>query len=168
MTKNKDGVEIIKMGNRLKQKIMGKPDDKPGYLDPKNVEKADKIISDMCTSCESLISVRIKELIELSQKFNDEGMTKIQKGVVIQDIFLLSHEIKDVAAMCKYVLISDFAESLRDFVGGRDIGVEAQLVIMKAHIDAMVACQNLGIRDQGSMEAEELKKMVKVAIDKYS
>ena len=69
--------------------------------------------------------------------------------------------------MCGYGLIAYFAESLRDYIARTDLNLKAQVVIIQAHLDAMQMCHRKGFRTDAGPEAEELKKMVKMAIDKY-
>jgi uncharacterized protein YjaZ len=85
-----------------------------------------------------------------------------------KQIFTVSHEIKDIGSMCGYELIAYFAESLRDYISLAEPSLKAQRVIVQAHIDAMNVTHKRGIKSDGGPIADELKGMVRVAIEKYS
>ena len=160
-------VEIVDLGNRLKQKIMQRPDDKAGYLDPDAVQKAEKLIEDLCHDGEQTINDLLAQIQEHSHQLINDQVSTDEKRESVLNVFLLAHEIKDIAGMCKFHLTSYFAESLRDYVEGSEMNVKEQLIIMQAHIDAMIACQKMGLREKGTPEAQELKAMVKKAIEQH-
>ena len=85
-----------------------------------------------------------------------------------EEIFTLSHEIKDIASLCGYALTAHFAESLRDYIAETALNLKNQKVIIQAHIDALTIVHKQNIKEDGGPAAEELKKMVKIAIEKYN
>lgn len=168
MTNKKDkGVEVIPQGNKLKRKIMGSVDEKPGYIDPQAIEKAEELVDGFCLDCEATIESLFAQLKVVWKTMRDteskEGREKIS-----QEIFLLAHEIKDVAALCKRNLTAYFGESLRDYIEKADIGFKEQMIIVQAHMDAMQAAESCHIKDELDPKAEELKEAVKKAIAQYS
>lgn len=160
-------IEILKVVNRLKRKlgIQGQHSE-PGYLDPEAVAQADEIIRKLCAECPATVTAHLKELSALWAKMRDMPQSP-ERETVSGKIFTLSHEIKDVSAMCGYGLTAYFSESLRDYIDQTELNLEAQRVIIQAHIDALQVVHTKGLKDEAGPECDTLKKMVKVAIDKY-
>jgi len=162
-------VEIIKIANHLKMKLGIRPsgEEGDGFIDPDAVIKADQLIEERCQDCKSSIASFLKDLNIVWDKMRD--MSKGQdRNVLSEKLFTQSHEIKDIAAMCGYKLIADFAESLRDYIQETELSVEAQRVIIQAHIDAITVAHKKELKEDGGPAAEELKALIKVAIEKYS
>lgn len=161
-------VEIFKLANRLKDKLgIQAKNMPPGHIASEAVEEADKLIAALCIECPETIAAHLKTLTVLWEEMRDMNESQERKELA-QEIFTLAHEIKDVGSMCHYGLLAYFAESLRDYIGQTDINMEAQRVIIQAHVDAMMLVHKKNIKDDGGLQAEELKKMVKIAIGKYS
>ncbi|MCD8563050.1 MAG: Hpt domain-containing protein [Alphaproteobacteria bacterium] len=161
-------VQIYNRINRLRAKAGGDPnDDREGQLEPGMIEKADELIADFCEDCDTVVKAA---LLELSAKWKE--MAEMEKSPardrMAQEVFTLAHEIKDVAGLCGYTLMSEFGESLRDYIIETKLELEAQRIIVQAHVDAMNAAFRDNIRDEGGPAAQELKALVKIAIDKYS
>lgn len=161
-------VEVYKLANKLKARLG--PDYKnqeEGFLSEDAIKAADNLIAALCVQC----PIKINEtLTALSDKWDKMKLMEDspERKAIAAEIFTLAHEIKDVGAMCGYDLIAYFGESLRDFIGRTDLNLKAQVVIIQAHMDAMVAVNRLGAKKDAGPEAEELKRMVKMAIDKYA
>jgi chemotaxis protein histidine kinase CheA len=163
-----DSVEIFNRINRLRAKAGGNPNDtREGTLQPGMVEKADELIADFCKDCTTVVTTVLEKL---SAKWKEmSGMEKSStRDRLAQEVFTLAHEVKDVAGLCGYTLMSEFGESLRDYIIETKLDREAQIVIIQAHVDAMNAALRNDIRDDGGPAAQELKALVKVAIEKYS
>ena len=160
-------VEIYKLANRLKA-MMGSryQDQDEGFIAPEMIEEADKVIAESCLTCPALISQHLENLSSLWAQMSKMENSP-QRNDLAQEIFTLAHEIKDVGSICGYMLIAYFAESLRDYIGRTDLNMKAQVVIIQAHVDAMLIVNRQGYKVDAGPEAEELKKMVKMAIEKY-
>lgn len=164
--KTSGDVEIFNRVNRLKIKAGGSLKAGPGQIDPKFIEEADKKITDMCGEC----TVFIKEVLaELTEEWN--AMKAAQATEAREDsrnkVFTSAHEIKDLAGMCGYPLLCDLGESLRDYIANTALDVDAQSVIVQAHIDAMNVAHRDEIKDDGGETALLLKEAVKKAIEKH-
>ncbi len=160
-------VRVYKLANVLKARLG--PDFKnqeQGFLAPEAIEEADKYIKTLCVDCPGTIEKHLGVLSALWAQMKDAPDTPERADMTCQ-IFTLAHEIKDVGSMCDYELISYFAESLRDYIEQTELNIQAQIVIIQAHLDAMQICHRQGFKKEAGPEAEELKKMVKKAIDKY-
>lgn len=167
--KNGPDVEKFELKNRLKEKLdmdhRGKHVE--GQIAPDAVEEADRLIADMCANSHENLSEQLALLKEHWDEMKDMPDSGERDGVA-QQVFTVAHEIKDIGAMCGYQLAAYFGESLRDFIGQTDLKLEAQRVIIQAHVDVLNIAIKKDIREDDSPAAEELKRMLKLAIDQYS
>ncbi len=160
-------VEIYNRINRLKAKLGREKDDRPGHIDEKAIEEADAMIVALCAECPNAIGGYLSELGKLWEEMRDMPESKERENTS-RAIFTLAHEIKDIGSMCGYDLTAYFAESLRDYIHETELNMEAQRVIIQAHLDAMQVAFKQGTEEADGPMADELKKVVKIAIDKYS
>jgi chemotaxis protein histidine kinase CheA len=159
-------VEIYKLANSLKKRMgdaFAKQDE--GFLAPSAIAEADKLIAEICATSPETIAKHLETLEGLWKMLRDGDASQRQDTAV--QIFATAHEIKDIGAMCGYDLLAYFAESLRDYIERTELNLQAQVVIVQAHLDAMKVVHQRGFRKQAGPEAEELKLMVQKAIDKY-
>jgi hypothetical protein len=160
-------VEIYKLANRLKERLGSRyKDQEEGFIAPEAIEEADKLISNLCVNCPKTISGHLDTLGQLWDRMRALPQSD-ERAALSGEIFTLAHEIKDVGAMCGYDLLSYFAESLRDYIGRTELNIEAQMIIIQTHIDTMQMVHRRGIKKDESTEAEELKRLVRHAIEKY-
>ncbi len=167
MTKNEDTtVKMYKMANRLKERAgLNLPKDSEGFLAPDSIEEADKLIAEVCATSAETIDKHLKTLGDLWENMRSSDPSTRQDTAT--KVFATAHEIKDIGAMCGYDLIAYFAESLRDYIERTELNLNAQVVIVQAHLDAMKVVHHRGVKKDAGPEAEELKAMVQKAIDKY-
>lgn len=160
-------IEVYKLTNYLKNKLgLSINSTEEGEIAPDKIEECDALIQEMCESCLETIGTHLDEIIKLWGKMKDMPQSQERQNLSDQ-IFIESHEIKDIASLCGYALCAHFAESLRDYISETSLNVEGQRVIIQAHVDAMTVVYKKDLKDDGGPAAEELKKMVKVAIDKF-
>ncbi len=163
-------VELFKLKNRLKDKLgmqhSGR-DDGPGHIDPEAIAEADRMIEKLCEECPATIAAHLEDMQGLWNEMKDMPRST-ERDELSQKIFTISHEIKDLGSMCGYTLAAYFAESLRDFIGQTEMKLEAQRVIIQAHVDALHVVIKQDMKDADDSAANELKTMVKIAVDKYS
>lgn len=161
-------IEIINVTNHLKRKLgFDVKDTSEGFIDPKAIEEADALIETLCAECSQSIGGFLTQLSEKWRLMQEISEGTDARANLSQEIFTLAHEIKDIGAMCGYHLIAHFAESLRDYIDETDLNMEAQVVIIQAHLDAMQLAHKKDIKDDHGPVAAELKDLVKVAIEKY-
>ncbi len=160
-------IEMYKLANRLKARMgirFKEQDD--GFLAPESIEEADKLIAALSAECPQMIASHLEKLSALWAQMKSMEDSPARTDIS-QQIFTLAHEVKDMGSMSGYELLSYFAESLRDYIGRTDLNMKAQVVIIQAHMDAMMIVNRSGVKSDAGPQAEELKKMVKIAIDKY-
>lgn len=161
-------IEIFQRINRLKAKVGGNPNDtREGALEKGVIKKADELIKDFCKDCDTIVFSVLEKLMGTWKKVAEMKRSS-KRDDLAQEMFTLAHEVKDVAGMCGYKLMSEFAESLRDYITETSLDQDTQKIIVQAHIDAMNAALRNNIRDEGGPAAMELKALVKRAIEKYS
>ncbi|GJL84981.1 MAG: hypothetical protein DHS20C02_07560 [Micavibrio sp.] len=171
--KNSDGgdkpeqIDIYNRINRMKVKMGREKDDRPGHIDEEAIEEADAMIVALCAECPNAIGGYLSELGKLWEEMRDMPESRERENIS-KAIFTLAHEIKDIGSMCGYDLTAHFAESLRDYIHETELNLEAQRVIIQAHLDSMQVAFKQGTEETDSPMAEELKRVVKIAIDKYS
>ncbi len=160
-------VKLYKLGNRLKSKMGLEKNKKEGFIDPDAIKEADGIIADLCITSSDTITENLKILTVLWDEMKDMPAGDARVDLSNQ-VFTLAHEIKDIGSMCGHDVVAYFAESLRDFIHSSSLSVNAQRVIVRAHMDAMQATHKAGVKNEGGQMSEELKMAVKKAIEKYS
>ena len=153
--------------NPLKSKLGARiQTNEDGHLAPKNIEEADKLIAKMCVGCEDNIAQQLEQIsiVWADMQKTENADLRDEKA---REIFTYAHEIKDIGALCGYALAAHFAESLRDYISETAMNLKNQRIIIQAHIDAMNAVHKGKLKEDGGPVADELKKMVKIAIEKY-
>lgn len=160
-------VEIYRIANRLKDKLgMRVMKEEPGFIDPDAVAEAERLIIELCKECPATLAGYLEEVAEHWHVMRELPAGK-EREVVAREMFTLAHEIKDVGSMCGHNMAAYLAESLRDYIENTELSLEAQRVIIQAHVDALHVVIKQDMREADTPQAEELKKMVKVATDKY-
>jgi len=162
-------VELFKLPNRLREKLAldQRSEHVQGQIDPAAIEEADAIIAELCANCQETFEAHLATLKGLWDEMKDMPDSGA-RDELSQQVFTTAHEIKDLGAMCGYPLAAYFGESLRDFVGQTDLKLAAQRVIIQAHVDVLKIAITQGLREDDSPQAQELQKMLKIAIDQYS
>ncbi|MBI1301245.1 MAG: hypothetical protein GC137_06250 [Alphaproteobacteria bacterium] len=167
--KKPNTVQIFKpVHNILKSKLgIRRPSEEPGHIAEEKVAKAEALIQEMCANCHDTLSEQISILIRLWVEIQKmpENDARAEKT---QEIFTIAHEIKDISSLCGYGLAAHFGESLRDYISKTSMNLNNQRIIIQAHVDALNTVHKNNLRDDGGPIAEELKKKVKIAIEKYS
>ncbi len=163
---DEEEVQVFKRLNRMKIKMGREKDARPGRIDEKAIEEADAMLVALCAECPNAIGGYLSELSKNWEEMRDLPESSERQN--ISDVmFTTAHEIKDIGSMCGYDLTAYFAESLRDYIQHTELNMDAQRVIIQAHLDAMQVAFKENIKDDESPLAEELKKVVKIAIEKY-
>lgn len=162
-------VEFIKIRAKLKDKLGAlrvNKNEEEGEIEAEKIKEADIFIEEICKNCQNDIGKNLEKLATSWKKMQDlpAGDDREKYG---QEVFTLAHEIKDIGALCGYTLAAHFAESLRDYIAQTALDLKNQRIIIQAHIDALTVVYKNNLKEEGGPAAEELKKMVKVAIEKY-
>ena len=165
---NNEEIKIYHRVNKLKRKAGADPNDnRPGFIDINAVQRAQKTIDES----ENLYKAEVKTVLDdIDAVWNDlkdeKNYSNFEKGV--ETLYNHAHNAKDIAETYKYDLMSFFANSLRDFCKKIDVKNKAHHTIVKAHMDVMAVAYKSNLKDQTTPAAEELKRVLAVAIQKYS
>ncbi|MEM6780970.1 MAG: hypothetical protein AAF569_03815 [Pseudomonadota bacterium] len=161
-------IQLIELPNRLLDKmgLVKKDDLNVGQVDPKGIAEAERMVENLKKECPAAISGYLEELTKAWEDMRDLPDND-ERAELSERIFTLAHEIKDLAVLSDAHLTAYFSESLRDYIGETELNLEAQRVIIQAHVDAMTVVNKQQLKDAEGEMAEELKGMVKIAIDKY-
>ena len=161
-------VKLFKIVNSLRMKLgRSSADKRPGFIAEEAIAEADGLIESLCKDCTITIGRNLEKLIELWSVMRDMEKSQ-ERGDIAREMFTYAHEIKDISSMCGYELIAYFAESLRDYVEKTELSLDAQRVIIQAHLDAIQVTHHHDVKKDDGSVADELKKAVKIAVDKYS
>lgn len=167
--KGESEIEIFKRVNRLKLKTGASLNDGPGKLDSASVERANSVVMTMASlypkEIKNVLAALDREWAEMKKLAESNGDSSKQA----KKISNTANQIKDLAGTFGYTLMEYFGESLRDYILRTDFSQKAHYVIVQAHIDVMGVAYRENLKnDDGGAAAEELKKMVQTAIEKYS
>ena len=161
-------VRIFHRINRLKRKAGAESNDaKPGFIDPAALEKAQNFIAEQKSHYSDEVSMILDRL---ANTWDELKVEKEDKRALMQLSWLYNYanNIKDMAETYDYKLMDHFGKSLRDFCEYIDVRNKAHHVIVDAHINVMRIAYIENIKDHSDPKAEELKKIVAKAIEKYS
>lgn len=161
-------VKIFHRINRLKRKAGAESGDtKPGFIDSAAVANAQNYIAQQESRYPEEVHIILNRLVNTWGELKQE---KDEKRALTQLSWLYNYanNIKDMAETYNYKLMDHFGKSLRDFCEYIDVRNKAHHVIVDAHINVMRIAYNENIKDHGNPKAEELKKIVAKAIEKYS
>lgn len=158
-------VEIYNRINRLKLKAGGSATGGPGKLDPSTIDRANTVIQKMSEMYPDEIKKSLEELDTLWSE------TKVlafdHRAENARRISNVANQIKDLAGTFGFDLMEYFGESLRDYILDVDLSKKEQIIIGQAHVDVMMVAYKQNLKHQEHPLAEELKKTVAAAIEKY-
>jgi len=137
-----------------------------GVIDPSTIKKAQTHIDEKEGEYTDEVKIVLEKLSDSWQSFKDAGADDAPEW--IEKIYNYSNNIKDLTSMYQHDLMTHFGLSLREFCEKIDIEREEHHVIVQAHIDVMWVTYEQQLRSDSSEKAEELKKVVAIAIEKYS
>lgn len=159
-----NNVEVFQRINHLKRKAGVDPNtDAAGAIPQDAIDNADAQISTFCDDCVGHTKEALENLLghwdQLKKQQNDKEL--------LETMFNDAHQIKDIAGMCGYTLICDFAESLRDYLHETKLDQDAHIKITQAHVDVITLAYKDEVKDDGGPLALELRSLLKKAIDQY-
>jgi len=167
MSKSNNDVEIFHRINKLKLKA-GLPvyDSVHGIINPEKINNAQDIIDKK----EQDYPVEVQETLQKLQEIWKAYLVAEDdaRDDLLEKVYNYSNNIKDLTSMYRHDLMNHFSLSLRNFCEKIDAKKKEHQIIVQAHIDVMLVTFQEKLRSDKSEKAEELKKIVVVAIQKYS
>lgn len=163
---NAQQVEIYHRINKLRLKAGLPVRGAVAVIDTSSINKAQGHIDEKEGEYTNEVKTVLEKLSESWQSFKDGDAEDAPEW--IEKIYNYSNNIKDLTAMYQHDLMTHFSLSLREFCEKINIERQEHHVIVQAHIDVMWVTYEQQLRSDSSEKAEELKKVVAIAIEKYS
>ena len=161
-------VEIIHRINKLKKKAgISLTSGKKGIVDHSAVQRAQQVIDDKETEYPPTVKELIDQISALwnsVKEMNDEA----ERKQALETIYHFSNNIKDITDTYGHNLMHHFSLSLRDFCEVVDLEKDEHHIIVEAHLNVMLITYEERLKSDETAQAEELKNIVKIAIEKYS
>lgn len=130
----KPRVEIIQRENKLRAKVGGSPDGKPGRIDPAAIERASTHVSRMAEAHKTQTRIDLSDLQEAFQKAVADPQNR---AAHLKRVFKISDGILTLGKTFGYDLLSDFANNLNHFLVGLENPSPQQMQVVALHVDAM-------------------------------
>lgn len=162
---NAPKVQVFHRINRLQRKAVVPKGDESDFLSKERLQAADAVVEAKKEEYGDEVKHVIEDIEAAWAKVQDKEQSS-QDG--LRDLYHEANHIKDLASTFGYELMQHFGNSLRNFAEKIDLSNQAHHTIVKAHIDVMWVAYHENIKDHGGEKAEELKKFVAKAIEKYS
>lgn len=159
-------IQIYHRLNKLKLKAgFGLDEEAMGLIDKNAIIRAQSRIEQK----EMEYPVTVKQLLDdLSESWDALKETdESKRHEIIESIYHYSNNIKDLTATYSHDLMHHFSLSLRDFCEEIDVKKPEHHVIVQAHLDVMWVTFTEKLRGEVGDKADELKKIVSQAIEKY-
>lgn len=165
MSKSDEQTEIFHRINKLKVKAgLSSMPGESGVIASEDIKNAQELIDKK----EEEYPLEIKEVLTKLQESWERYKSEGGEGDSLEKIYNYSNNIKDLTSMYQHDLMTHFSLSLREFCEKIDLNKKEHQVIVQAHINVMWVTYEEKLRSDKSEKAEELKKIVDIAIKKYS
>jgi CheY-like chemotaxis protein len=158
-------VWFFKLPNYLKQK-MGSNAMRQQFVLPQDVLESAE--TELKREAEGFIGWAKEYLDRLSKQVSEAKDKAGERTSNFDEINLIAHELRGQGGTFGYPLITVFAKSLYDVTKPPCRQDDAMLEIVKAHIDAMRAVMREKIAGDGGEIGQQLFKILKQAIAKYT
>jgi hypothetical protein len=160
--------EIYHRINKLKLKAgAALSDTRAGFIDPTAIKRAQVNIDNQESKYEDEIQSVLKQLEYVWDEVKG-AKSRDAAEKPLDRMHNFANNVKDLAQTYNYGLMAHFAGSLSDFCEKIDPANPNHIIITQAHIDVMNIVMHEHMKDLEGEKAEELKKIVAKAIEKYS
>ncbi|MDP3173916.1 Hpt domain-containing protein [Phenylobacterium sp.] len=148
--------QVIQVPNTLRLKVGGRF----GAIDPSAIAKAEAALKSLSGNFAQWLQDEVTKLEAARQRVKTEGATP----ETMESLYLRAHDLKGLGATYEFPLITRIAGSLCKLIDDKEKRVEAPMVLIDAHIDAVKAAIRDDIRtDQhpvGQILIQELERRV--------
>lgn len=149
--------------NRLKNKVGGNmSSEAPGQFDQRLVAQATVAVEKLRPPYKDQTGNDLKQLHDLVLEAGK--VSAGQRGEYMSRIASIALNIQGLGNTFGYELMTQFGRSLRRFAWTLDSATDAQLLIVKAHIDTMRFVMARDIRGDGGAVGKELWKTLEKAM----
>ena len=132
-------VQIIKAPNNLRKAKMG---DGKGKLDPAVLERAEKVVVKIQSDYTEWADEDLAALENIQSGSGDQE-------TAIKDLFRVSLDIKGSGGSFGFLMMSEVAASLNDFLGNHADLTSFDISVVDSHVTALRAIYVESIRDDG-------------------
>jgi hypothetical protein len=163
MSNEKPEVEIIRRPNKLREKVGGSSDGKPGQIDPNAIARAMTHVSRLSEA--HIAQTRI-DMTDLQAAYKQLMLEPDGRAQHLRRVIKITDGIMTLGKTFGYDLLSDFANSLNHFLVPLSNPSVAQLQVVGLHIDAMHVLVRDDIKGDGGAIGQALSASLTMARDK--
>jgi hypothetical protein len=156
----KPQVEIIQRPNKLRDKVGGSADGKPGRIDPAAIERASTHVSRMSDAHK--VQTKL-DLTDLQNAFKAAMGDPANRAEHMRRVFKISDGILTLGKTFGYDRLSEFGHHLNSFIIGLTTPTAAQMQVIALHIDAMNALVREELKGDGGQIGHVLSESLAAA-----
>jgi hypothetical protein len=149
--------QVIQVPNTLKLKVGGRF----GGIDPTAIAKAEAALKSLSSNFGEWLQDELTKLDSSRARIKSDGWT-IETA---ENLYLRAHDLKGLGTTYEFPIITRMAGSLCKLIDDPATRMNAPLILIDAHIDAIKAAVRDNIRDDanpiGKILAEELESQVR-------
>ncbi|MBT5459161.1 MAG: hypothetical protein HOK82_21390 [Rhodospirillaceae bacterium] len=135
--------QFIKAPNNLRKAKIGNG---PGKLDPSVLARAEKVIENIQATYTDWADEELTALDAVVARLTaEEG----DQGADLKVLYTLSLDMKGSGGSFGYLMMSEVAASLNDFLQGKEALAKLDIEVVAAHVSALRAIYAESIRDDG-------------------
>ncbi|MDE1147659.1 MAG: hypothetical protein PW843_13735 [Azospirillaceae bacterium] len=153
-------VEIIELPNKLRAKVGGSSDGKPGQIDPAAIERATRHVARMSDAHQAQTRI---DLTTLQAAFEQAKRDEPNRAQHLRKVYKIADGIMTLGRTFGYNLLSDFANSMNHFLVGIEAPTDAQMTVLALHIDAMHVVIRDDVKGDGGELGQALTKSLALA-----
>lgn len=158
-------VEIIKRPNKLKAKVGGSPGGKPGRIDPSAISRAGSHVERLAEAHQTQTRIDLADLIAAVGLAQAEPHNRADH---LRRVYDLADGVMAVGQMFGYELLSVFGNSLTCFIAEMDNNNQAHMLVVRLHVDAMMAVVRDEIKGEGGEIGKQLGQSLTAARQKLA
>jgi len=148
--------QVIPVPNTLRLKVGGRF----GAIDPSAIAKAEAALKSLAGNFGQWLQDEVVKLETARQKVKTDGAT----AETMESLYLRAHDLKGLGATYEFPLITRIAGSLCKLIDDKEKRLDAPIILIDAHIDAIRAAMRDDIRNDqhpvGKVLVEELERRV--------
>lgn len=131
-------VQVIQVPNTLRMKVGGRL----GGIDPAAIAKAEAALKSLSVNFAQWMNDELDKLEAARTRVRTEGLTM----ETCETLYLRAHDLKGLGATYEFPIVSRLGGSLCKLIDDPETRCNAPLFLIDAHIDAIKAAVNGGIR----------------------
>lgn len=158
-------VRYYRLRNHLKEKAAGLGGTGGAQISAQALAAAEAEFARMSEDYPDWVQGHLKRLYDQHRSCMERPEQRHQQFKQINEI---AHDMKGQGGTFGFPLISQFADSLYGFTRPRDAYLDAEVDLVKAHVDAMNAVVKGRIKGPGGAIGQQLSETLAKAIERYA